>query len=145
MDAIGFMRPRFHDIWRGVKAIKGMGRGGARPGAGRKPGTATRRTREIAERAMIEGETPLEYMLRVMRDPAVDHERRDEMARAAAPYIHPRLTAVAVKGLPGELAQSAASGDDLTRLIAPFRSALRLPMIDGVVADTDGDGNGEVH
>ncbi len=54
---------------------------------------------------------PLEYMLRVLnyRNPrtgeplsdqecaAVPNERVDEMAKAAAPYIHPRLSAVAVK------------------------------------------------
>jgi hypothetical protein len=35
-------------------------------------------------------ETPLEYMLRVMQDPNVPDARRDEMAKAAAPYIHSR-------------------------------------------------------
>jgi hypothetical protein len=35
-------------------------------------------------------EYPLEYMLRVMRDPAASHARRDDMAKAAAPYLHPR-------------------------------------------------------
>jgi hypothetical protein len=30
-------------------------------------------------------------MLRVMRDPKVDDHRRDDMAKAVAPYIHPRL------------------------------------------------------
>ena len=44
-----------------------MARGGARPGAGRKAGSVTRRTREIAE-AALEGLTPLEYLLSVMRD-----------------------------------------------------------------------------
>jgi hypothetical protein len=40
------------------------------------------------------GETPLEYMLRVMRDTKADTHRRDEMAKAAAPYIHPRLASI---------------------------------------------------
>jgi hypothetical protein len=37
-------------------------------------------------------ETPLEYMLRVMRDPSADEARRDAMAKAALPYMHGRLT-----------------------------------------------------
>jgi hypothetical protein len=43
------------------------------------------------------GVTPLEYMLSVLRDPTVDAERRDRMAAAAAPYIHPRLSNVEAK------------------------------------------------
>ena len=37
------------------------------------------------------GETPLQYMIRIMRDPQVEHPRRDEMAKAAAPYVHARF------------------------------------------------------
>ena len=44
-----------------------MGRGGKREGAGRKNGSLTRRTREVAERAAAEGKTPLEVMLENMR------------------------------------------------------------------------------
>jgi hypothetical protein len=33
-------------------------------------------------------------MLGVMRDSAADCKRRDAMAMAAAPYLHPRLTAI---------------------------------------------------
>jgi len=39
-------------------------------------------------------ESPLDYMLRVMRDPGTDDERRDAMAKAALPYMHARLTSV---------------------------------------------------
>ena len=38
-------------------------------------------------------------MLRVMRDPTVEPHRRDAMAKAAAPYVHPTLAAVAHKHL----------------------------------------------
>ena len=34
--------------------------------------------------------TPLEYMLRIMRDPNEDKDRRMRMAIAAAPFVHPR-------------------------------------------------------
>ena len=67
-------------------------RGGKRPGAGRPKGAATQRTREIADRVAAEGVLPLEYMLGVMRDPAAEPSRRDDMAKAAAPYLHPRLS-----------------------------------------------------
>jgi hypothetical protein len=38
---------------------------------------------------------PLDYMLRIMRDPVIDPARRDAMARASAPMCHPQLQAVA--------------------------------------------------
>ena len=47
---------------------------------------------ELIKAAKAAGETPLEYMLRVMRDPTVEHSRRDEMARAAAPYVHAKIS-----------------------------------------------------
>jgi hypothetical protein len=61
---------------------------------GRQKGIANKRTREIADAAVNEGITPLEWMLQVLRDENADPERRDEMAKAAAPYIHPRLSSV---------------------------------------------------
>jgi hypothetical protein len=33
-------------------------------------------------------ETPVDYMLRVMRDPKADKKRRDVMAKSATPYVH---------------------------------------------------------
>lgn len=75
--------------------------GGARPGAGRPKGSANKKTQEIIAKAMADGITPLEYMLGVMRDVSADEGRRDEMARAAAPYIHPRLQAVEHSGKDG--------------------------------------------
>lgn len=69
-----------------------MARGGTRPGAGRKKGVPNRWTREMLEQASAEGELPVAYMLRVMRDGRASPKRRDEMAKAAAPYCHARLT-----------------------------------------------------
>lgn len=45
-----------------------MARGGARPGSGRKPGEANKRSQEIAAKAQADGITPLEVMLRAMRE-----------------------------------------------------------------------------
>lgn len=88
-----------------------IGRGGARKNAGRKRGSITKRTREIAERAMDEGITPLEYMLQVMRtEPDEELEPRElmaaqqlrfESAKACAPYMHPRLMAIEHTGQDG--------------------------------------------
>lgn len=84
------------------------GRGGSRKGAGRKAGSATKKTREIADKACEGGMTPLEYMLKLMHsEPGVSLEPREqiahnalrfEAAKAAAPYVHPRLAAVEMSG-----------------------------------------------
>lgn len=71
-----------------------MPRGGKREGSGRKKGATTKRTREIAEQVVKSGLTPLEYMMRVVRNGRADPGRRDDMAKAAAPYVHPRLTSI---------------------------------------------------
>jgi hypothetical protein len=44
-----------------------MAHGGKREGAGRKQGSLTERTREVAEKALAEGKAPLEVMLDNMR------------------------------------------------------------------------------
>ncbi len=71
-----------------------MPRGGRREGAGRKPGTANVRTRAIAERALAAGLSPLEYLLSLVRDEVQPQAVRLDAAKAAAPYVHPRLSSV---------------------------------------------------
>src|SRR5262249_8863067 len=58
----------------------------------RKPGSLTRKTREVAERAVAEGIAPLEVVLRNMReaDERGDVENAVKYAAMAAPYCHPR-------------------------------------------------------
>jgi hypothetical protein len=41
------------------------------------------------------------HMIRVMRDPKADARRRDQMAAAAAPYVHHRLSSTEHSG-PGD-------------------------------------------
>ncbi len=48
------------------------------------------------ERVRRGGITPLDYMLQVMRDESVEPAKRLDAAKAAAPYVHPRLASVAV-------------------------------------------------
>jgi hypothetical protein len=114
-------------------------KGGARPGAGRKEGSLTKRTREIAEVAAAQGITPLEVMMSTMMalykeagncsrdhhdhgDKANEHddghtamitENRIKLlnmaatiARHAAPYVHPRLSAIEHTGKDGAPLQS---------------------------------------
>lgn len=80
-----------------LKLIKGnQGHGGKRSGAGRKPGSVTRKTRETAEKAHAEGITPLEVMLSAMRK-AYEEDRLDAAfgyAKDAAPYMHAKLANV---------------------------------------------------
>ncbi len=47
---------------------------------------------EAVANCIATGESPLSYMLRVMRDPTVEDPRRDERARAAAPYVHAKIS-----------------------------------------------------
>lgn len=86
--------------------------GGRRPGAGRPKGSASAKTREIADKAAASGVTPLEVMLKAMESiytKACELDGTEEGAKAmqlaasvakdAAPYIHPRLASVEHKGV----------------------------------------------
>ncbi len=57
-----------------------MGRGGKRSGSGRPPGAVNKVTAKTRQAAVESGQTPLDYMLSVMRDPSEFPERRDRMA-----------------------------------------------------------------
>ena len=63
-----------------------MPRGGKRPGAGRKAGVPNKVTAAREAEIKASGLTPLDYMLGILRDKKQPAERRDDMARAAAPY-----------------------------------------------------------
>jgi len=82
--------------------------GGAREGSGRKPGQRNAKTVEQVERIEASGLTPLDYMLSIMRDIAVDDARRLDAAKSAAPYVHARLSSVEAK-VEGELVHTVKS------------------------------------
>jgi hypothetical protein len=84
------------DFYRGNSNV--TVRGGKRSGAGRKKGTLTKRTQEIVAAASVDGITPLEFMLKTLRDPDAKQDKRFEAAIAAAPYMHPKLAAVTHQG-----------------------------------------------
>jgi hypothetical protein len=75
-----------------------MAHGGARPGAGRKTGGANRLAQEAVEQAKETGEMPLDYLLRVMRDPLQEDTKRIDCAKAAAPYLHAKRAPIDSKG-----------------------------------------------
>jgi hypothetical protein len=72
-----------------------MARGGFRPGAGRPKspsGKSIQENEDVPEIKRNQSEfKPLDYMLSVMNDDHADDARRDRMAIAAAPYVHPRV------------------------------------------------------
>jgi hypothetical protein len=103
-----------------------MARGGYRPGAGRPRGSKTVTAEDKAADAPQEAANvdllPLDYMLKVLRDPAADPVRRDRMAIAAAPFLHPRKEPVGQgkKEAADEKAKKAAGGK-----FAPMRPPLK--------------------
>lgn len=68
---------------------------------GRQKGTPNKASAERVAEIAAAGITPLEYMLQVMRDPDAEPQRRDDMGKAAAPYVHPKLAAVEHTGREG--------------------------------------------
>jgi len=89
--------------------------GGARAGAGRKKGSHGKLTKAVREKALQTGDSPLDVLLSIMRQPEPVREAgesvvtflaryklwieyRFEAAKAAAPYIHPRSQAVEPTG-----------------------------------------------
>jgi len=83
-----------------------MARGGVRVGAGRRTGTSDRQMRKINVDQVLHAigsgpdKTPLAYLLAIMSSPTDDIKlsERIQCAIAAAPYVHPRLASVEVKG-----------------------------------------------
>ena len=71
-----------------------MALGGARPGAGRPKGGANKINDEARKAALESGISPLDYLLSVMRDVTNEKRERVDAAKAAAPYVHARLSNV---------------------------------------------------
>lgn len=114
-----------------------MARGGKRQGAGRKKGQVSQQTKrrvEIAEQALATGITPLDFMLAILRDENRDDRERFMAAKEAAPYLHPRLSAVEHSG---NIARSAEELPDaeLERIAASGRESAV-----GETARTNGSG-----
>lgn len=92
-----------------------MARGGYRVGAGR-PRKGENRSKEkpsdqmSAAPSVFVERTPLEHMLMVMNDINESSARRDRMAIAAAPFVHPRAGESGKKEAKAEAAKRAGTG-----------------------------------
>ncbi len=75
-----------------------MASGGQRLGAGRKAGAHNKASIERQAKVAASGLTPLDYLLSVMRDEANDMGERVDAAKAAAPYVHPKLANIEHSG-----------------------------------------------
>jgi hypothetical protein len=112
-----------------------MPKGGKRAGAGRPRGSLQKRHKVIVEdpTALM----PVEWMLAVLRDPEAEQSRRDEMAKQAAPYLHPRLNAIAVSSPNGNGHRGGNGGDVNIQIFAVPRGAKVTQ--DGTVTSIDGE------
>jgi hypothetical protein len=112
------------------------------------------RERQAAAAAAKNGPTPLQYMIQTMNDPSVDQHRRDRMALEAAPYMHPKLTAIAVGPSDGSPSSnltvttinviSVPSG--LSHDLQPIdvtRQRLASPLLESVEVEEVGEGEHE--
>jgi hypothetical protein len=118
-------------------------RGGPRKGAGRPKGAATKRTRKIADRESQNGLTPLEVMLRAMREHAgkKDWDAAASIAKDAAPYMHAKLASVQHTGPKGGPIQTV----DLTNVSEEQLNALEAIFgpLAGAGGDDESDPSGE--
>ena len=115
---------------------------GSLPGerrGGRQKGTPNRATAAKADEIAASGMTPLDYMISVMRDESATRAERMEAAAKAAPYVHPRLSAIEYTG-PVEPEEDV----DLSELDKEDRDALRKMLEKHAKRDTDdGDQPGQ--
>lgn len=102
-----------------------MPRGGYRPGGGGTLGNQNARKKpkpvpsltqamvEIAEKVAPVSDVdmlPLDWMLKVIRDKDTEALRRDRMAIAAAPYLHPKVDVAGKKEQKNAAAKVAETG-----------------------------------
>jgi hypothetical protein len=119
---------------------KGAGRGGRRPGAGRKKGARNKRTVALIAQAQAQGILPHEFLASVARGEPVrcslmddvtglpigepllcfpSLDQRIDAARAAAPYFAARLASIEHSGKIGVTRDaSELSDDELAAIIA---------------------------
>ena len=82
---------------------------------------------ERGSNAATDGESPLEYMLAVIRNPQASDSRRDDMARAAAPYVHYRRSSQDAEGTDAFDEPAVMSALELARWVAYVLAKGKLP------------------
>lgn len=134
-----------------------MAHGGKREGAGRKRGIPNKASQERQAKIAAGGETPLDVMVAGMRfhyaiatglmaesEPDAKSivaalDAAGEFAKDAAPYVHPRLTAVEATGKNGEplIPEDAASNRTLAMaILSLLRGSVETPAEEPISADT---------
>ncbi len=86
-------------------------------GAGRPKGSKNKATEKQIKAVAKTGITPLDYLLKVMRDGRNEQAERVDAARIAAPYVHAKLTAIDHSSADGSMSPQptidpAKLGDD---------------------------------
>lgn len=74
---------------------------GAQPGerrGGRARGTPNKKTEAQIKAVTESGMAPLDYLVSVFRDEEVPRPERIDAAKAAAPYVHSRLSSMEFRG-----------------------------------------------
>ena len=86
--------------------------------AGRPKGSKTRYSTTL-QRQMLQSDspTPLEYLVSVYTDESNSLRERLDAAKAAAPYVHPRLSTVEVSSKPWDGDARSISNEDLMAII----------------------------
>lgn len=65
---------------------------------GRPKGAINKATKEKRAEIEASGLTPLDFMLGILRDEGKEAAERFEAAKAAAPYVHARLSSIEASG-----------------------------------------------
>ena len=79
---------------------------------GRQKGTPNKATAARVAEIAATGETPLAFMLRVMRDESKEFAVRLDAAKGAAPYVHPKLATIEHTGKDGGPIETADVSDN---------------------------------
>jgi hypothetical protein len=85
---------------------------------GRQKGVPNKAPIARAKAIEASGLTPLEFMVQCMRNEAMPEDFRLDAAKAAAPYVHPKLTSVELKGDPNAPIEHHLTIDAFTSRIA---------------------------
>lgn len=83
---------------------------------GRPKGARNKRTERMAAVVERTGMTPLEFLLKIMDDESQDDSRRIDAAKAAAPYVHARLSNIETTTYDGDKPVKDASDDELLHI-----------------------------
>ena len=94
---------------------------GSKPGerrGGRQKGTPNKANAERQAEIAASGLTPLDFLITRMRDEDTEMSERIACAKAAAPYVHPKLLATTLAGPDGGNVKVEVDGLELARRIA---------------------------